>query len=243
MSRSIFSLLVVLCLVVSAVAIAQQQITSVAFDEIPEGTELAGGGSPITLQGDTNVVGEISTTTGIRFPDGTLQVTAGGGSAENNGLYSNTIADFSPPNAYTEICIKNGTVESDIHDPGEPTAGGDCEPGDIGWVIERFERNSGAAVPWSTARLECLKDGMRLPEPFEWQVACTDQALAVSDMEDDAEWASNSTMIVRRDNDATSTGVFLIVPVMGHGSCVRASHGSIARSDSVPNSGVLRCAR
>ena len=237
MSRSIFCLLTVLCLLVAFAAIAQQQITSVTFDEVPEGTEVAGG-APITLQGDTHVAGEISTITGIRFPDGTLQVTAGVGSAASNGLYSNRIPDVSPPHAYTEICFKGGAVESDIHDPGEPTTGGDCLPGDAGWIIERFERDGGASVTWVQARAACLLDGMRLPEPFEYRFTCDSAGLfAVTELTDDTEWFSNATIPITNGSTSGSGSA-----AGGDGGCGAGGWGWVTASNIATSTFGFRCA-
>ncbi|ETX08737.1 MAG: hypothetical protein ETSY2_03630 [Candidatus Entotheonella gemina] len=45
-----------------------------------------------------------------------------------------------------------------------------CLPGDIGWIIEADER---PMESWEMAKAECLKFGMRLPEPFEFLFSCT----------------------------------------------------------------------
>ena len=232
-------------LVAATLAIGQGSISSVSFDEVPEGTELAGGGQPIQLQADTQVAGtvtasgEVVSGAGVRFPDGTLQVTASteasNGFTANAGLYSNTIADFSPPNAYTEICIKAGVVEFDIHDAGEATAGGDCVPGDTGWIIERFERG-GLQLTWAGARLECLRNGMRLPEIFEWQISCEDDDIfALSDMIDDREWTSNSAQAV--------DGSMLLAAGMGLNSCAWGAGFRVANSSGTQSTIQFRCAR
>ena len=166
-----FCLAPLLAAILASAGLAQDEIYSIDFDTIPEGTLVNGGGAAIDLQGDTNVSGqlaaggEVRSEVGFRFPDGSLQTTASVGASvtANLGMYRNTIVDFAPPNAYTEICIKAGAVQFDIHAALESTQGGDCLPGDVGWIIERLERDLGAQVSWSSARLECLKDGMRLP--------------------------------------------------------------------------------
>lgn len=232
-------------LAVSATAaIAQSEIASITFESIPGGTTMANGGQPIELQADTNVsgsvsaAGEIEAGEGFRFPDGSVQVTAGSSSSgvtANAGLYRNMIADFTPPNAYTEICIKAGVVTSDIHAAGEPTSGGNCLAGDTGWVIERFERSDGA-TSWASARLECLKNGMRLPEVFEWQVSCADAALfALSDMTSDREWTSNATASVNGSN--------LLAASLGDGSCINGAGITVANSISTQSTARFRCVR
>lgn len=231
------------CPVVSA----QQPIANIPLDSIPAGTTVVSGpAAPIGLLADTDIAGrldasgEVGTGTGIRFPDGTLQVTAANtatGLTANQGLYSNRIPLFSPPNAYTEICFKSGAVMFDIHAIGETTTGGFCEPGDTGWVIERFERASGAGQSWTAARAECLLDGMRLPEPFEWQFSCDDAALfALDSMTDDDEWASNSTQL-----DTTPGLGYVAAIIFGGGSCSDGSRGAVGRSDAVRGEFTARC--
>lgn len=226
---------------------AQEPIADVPFDSVPAGaTVVSGPASPIGLLADTRVsgeldaAGEVATGVGIRFPDGTLQVTAATaaiGLTANQGLYSNRIPDVSPPNAYTEICFTNGAVMFDIHAIGEPTAGGFCAPGDTGWVIERFERLGGTTRTWTDARVECLLDGMRLPEPFEFQFACNNAALfALDSMTDDSEWASNATQL------DTNPGLgFVAAIVLGAGACSDGTRGSVARGDTIQNQYPVRC--
>lgn len=225
-----------------------QPITTIPFDSIPEGTQFAAGaGSAIELQGDTEItgqlaaVGEVSTNSGVRFGDGTLQTTAAGGpgASANAGLYDNRIPNFSPPLAYTEICFKAGAVEFDIHGVGEPTAGGSCLPGDIGWIIERFERAASRTFTWTQARALCLMDGMRLPEPFEWQLTCDDApTFAVDAMDDNSEWASNAAML-----DTNSTTGILGAAVMGNNACSWATRGAIGQGNANQASAVVRCVR
>lgn len=237
----------------SVPAFSQDEISAIPFDSIPGGTSfISGAGVAISLQADTAVTGDLSATgeiapgTGIRFPDGTVQTTAstaGAGITANAGLYSNTIADFTPPFAYTEVCVKAGAVEFDIHAAGEPTAGGNCLPGDTGWIIERFERDGGATFLWAAARMECLKSGMRVPEPFEWQFSCDNSAeYAVSDMEDSWEWTSNSIFAVRADSLSPPRAA-LDSLIMGNGSCSHGAHGTTARNDGATTPAQLRCAR
>ena len=246
--KNIFPIAVfVLGIVLAGSSSAQNEISEVSFDSIPGGTRFSGGDA-IDLQADTNVEGSVTATGqiqaagGFRFPDSTVQTTAavGIGTTANIGLYGNTIADFTPPNAYTEICIKGGDVLSDIHAVSEPTTAGNCVPGDLGWVIERFERDAGTQVTWYTARLECLKDGMRLPEPFEWRVACDDAAtFAINDMEDSWEWSSNSV-----EGDLTAgSGAFVSAVIMGNGSCAHGSQGSASSGTGSSTPHEYRCVR
>lgn len=231
-----------------AVVPAQTEIATIPFETIPEGSVFVGSTGTIELQSDTvvtgtlGVTGTVSSDSGFEFPDGTVQVTAALANASltaNQGLYNNTIVDFSPPNAYSEICIKGGAVFFDIHATGESTSGGNCIPGDTGWVIERFERDGGAVSFWTAARMECLKDGMRLPEPFEWQLTCESSGLAAtSAMTDNFEWSSNTVGHVFNGNE-----VFLVVPTLGGGSCRHGTANSITFSNGTPAERVYRCAR
>ncbi|MDA8021282.1 MAG: hypothetical protein MPN21_27930 [Thermoanaerobaculia bacterium] len=226
-------------------AFAQGEITGIPFDTIPGNVTIEGGGASIGLEADTEVAGdvratgEMSSDVGYRFPDASLQTTAAASASVtgNLGLYGNTIAEMSPPNAYTEICIKGGTVLSDIHAGSESTAGGNCLPGDAGWIIERFERNSGAPEFWESARLECLKDGMRLPEVFEWKVACGDAALfALANMVDNVEWSANATISV-----GGAGGVF--ATSLGNGSCNWGSPSTVSNDSGNASDNHYRCAR
>ena len=87
----------------------------------------------------------------------------------NSGMYDNRIPEGSYPYAYTEICFKGGNILNDQHSGGQSTAGGNCLPGDVGFIIEQNDRSEFRV--WTIAKENCLRDGMRLPEPFEYQVA------------------------------------------------------------------------
>lgn len=232
-----------------AALLAQAEIVMIPFESVPGDTAFAvGTGEPIELQADTEVAGDLGATgqvasdTGFRFPDGSVQVTAGAGTpgaTANAGLYSNTIADFSPPNAFTEVCVKGGGVLFDIRAAGEPTAGGNCVPGDTGWIIERSERNDAGGVPWVEARMDCLRDGMRLPEPFEWQFSCfNDSDFAMIDMKSGSEWGSNSVTLT-----SASSFVGIEVPVLGIESCIRGRNASIANITGTSGTAGYRCVR
>jgi hypothetical protein len=178
---------------------------------------------------------------GFKFPDGSVQASASLGSeilvqslTANQGFYGNRIQLVTPPNPYSEICFKQGETSVDIHTGSSTTEGGFCEPGDLGWIIERNERPSQV---WTVARFECLKDGMRLAEPFEWQFSCINSnTLALSNIKNDGEWASNSAFVERRD---TFAGVATFV--FGDGSCSTASLGVIGRNDGAWNGRTFRC--
>ena len=130
-----------------------------------------------------------------------LEVRVRGGVAKTNleGLYHNTIPDMTPRLAYAEFCIKGGALVSEPKRAGEPTSGGKCLPGDLGWIIERDRRD---ATSLAQARLECLFDQMRLPEPFEWAHSCSGALDAgLNDMPNQWEWASNSAFPTRNESE------------------------------------------
>ena len=240
MSKLLWPLTILLTLLTPPLA-AQEAIP---FDDVPAGIVFEGA-SPIRLNGDVAAMGEVSTTVGVRFPDGSLQETASGDSgvaqstSANAGLYGNRIVDMVPLRPYTEVCIKDGALYSDIHSGLQTTAGGNCVPGDIGWIIERLERDSGTTESWSAARLNCLKDGLRLPEAFEWQISCDNAGLfGISHMTDDWEWAANTA-----HPDVEGPTVYAASLIFGNGSCDFAAYGSIGRSDGIRSSNVYRCAR
>ena len=239
---------VVVLLLPAGLASAQGgELSQISFDTIPDGTALIA--DAITLQGDVSVEqdlvvtgGVAAMTSGYTFPDGTTQTTAARGLAEgasaNIGLYGNRIADFSPPLAFTEVCIVVSSILVNIHATGEPTNGGNCVPGDLGWVIERNQR---ASATWVAARMECLLNDMRLPESFEFIYSCAEDAtLGLNDMTGDDEWVSNSAI------SSFSTGGVrgMVVPAAGLNACDRGDRYWIARSDGVGGESIpFRCVR
>ena len=244
-SLSIISLLI-LCSSMSALAQSEGEISRIDFSTIPAGSEVVG--ETIGLDGAVHVTqglnagGEVQSTAGFRFPDGSLQTTAAGeipvGATANAALYDNRIIEFTPPTAFTEICFKNGSVSSDIHSIPESTVGGSCIPGDIGWVIERDER---AAATWEIARAECLMSGMRLPETFELYFTCRDAALfGINDLDETIlEWSSNTAMLAFFPN-VSGIGV----PTGGGVECRSGSWGWVGRGDNNAAASVpYRCLR
>ncbi len=228
---------------------AQDEISEITFDTLPAGTTVVG---EIELESDTRVTGklttseELDTAGGVRFPDGTLQLSAAAPSTAvrsltaKAGLYSNTIADLSPTQAFTEICFKAGAMHFDIHVAGESTTGGNCLPGDTGWIIDRFERESGAAQDWTSARALCLMDGMRLPEPFEIQLTCDNADMfAVSDLLDDEEWATNEVSTLFTG----SGGRGEIATTLPAGSCDGLFFRWVGRSSNDREKVQFRCVR
>ncbi|MFW6012435.1 MAG: hypothetical protein ACOC92_01855 [bacterium] len=189
-----------------------------------------------------------STTGGFLFPDGSLQQSAASGGegalaasrrlSVNDGLYDNRIPDFSHSRAYIEICFVGGAMEIDENDAGTSTAGGDCAPGDRGWVIERVERPS---LHWSAAKAECLKHGMRLPELFEQQVTCREaELIGIVDMTDNWEWVSNTARPLILFEPLTQGN---IVPALGGGGdCEHESALWTSHEESTGNVQNFRCA-
>lgn len=155
----------------------------------------------------------------------------------NNGLYSNRIPNFSPPNAYTEVCFKNGSVLNDQHAVGGSTLGGYCAPGATGWIIEQDER---PAEPWEMAKAACLLDGMRLPEPFEFKYSCKNAgAFGLDNITGNHEWATNSAIVF---SNAGSEGVAAIR--IGESGCAHGSFDWVALH-AIPLEGTLsfRCVK
>lgn len=173
-----------------------------------------------------------SRSVGVMFPDGSVQGTAAG-----SVVYDNRIADCAPPLPYTEVCLKDGQVQSDIHTVGnESTAGGQCEPGDRGWIIERDER---AAAPWEEALLTCLLADMRLPEVFELKLSCRrDVTLGLNDLRDDNEWSANRTIPISNE-----TGGGAGVPTVGGQDCIGGGWGWLLHNDGFESTVPFRCVK
>ncbi len=151
------------------------------------------------------------------------------------GLYNNKIpSDFVPINAYTMICFKNNQVFNETKLANTNTNTGTlCKPGDIGFIIERDI--SATYVNWDKARSECVKRGMRLPEPFEFIYACKDHSTTVSFYSGSIgqEWASNTPIY----NIEFSTIALLAVPVLsGAGTCSFLISGVVSTSQAPHNS-------
>lgn len=146
---------------------------------------------------------------GLRFPDGTLQSTAAAGAEEttdalesarglsaSQGLYDNRIPDFAHSLAFVEICFRDGALLVDQNAAGDDTTGGDCSPGDVGWILEQDNR---AETDWTSAKATCLQHGMRLPEIWEIHFSCRHQdAIGLLTSVDRNEWTSNTPRITGR---------------------------------------------
>lgn len=135
------------------------------------------------------------------------------------GLYSNTIPSATVAVDAAEVCWSGGVRDYDILAPGASTVGGNCAPGDVGFVIELQER--GAAL-WFEAAEACTAEGMRLPEVFEFQVACDlATSLGAAGWTDDNEWSSNVPDVE-------------VVPLAGQGSCIQVNRGGVATPGGYP---------
>jgi hypothetical protein len=233
-----------LCCLPALPTLAQgAEIQEIPFESIP-GDVTVVTTEPIILDSDTGVTGNFSSngsveaqTEGFYFPDGTLQSTAAftTGVSANNGLYNNRIVEMTPPLPYTEVCFKSGSVSTDIHSVSEPTTGGSCVPGDLGWIIERDERT---AQPWELAKVECLLLGMRLPEAFEYLYSCINSgSFGLNDMTGAWKWASNTA------TSGVGTTSYVGVSVIGSGSCHHGSVSSVGRSDGGFATLGFRCLR
>jgi hypothetical protein len=175
---------------------------------------------------------------GFAFPDGSVQRTASGliGGSANAGLYDNRIVLMTPPLPFSEICFRNGSILGDVHVSSESTAGGNCNPGDVGWVVERNERT---AANWEDARVACLLEGMRLPETFEWLVSCNNaNAFGLNAMTSGWEWGSNGAIPIWVNMTAGPA-----VLIFGGSSCNSGTYGWAARSTGSAESFSFRCLR
>ncbi len=233
-------------------SVTADQILSVDFDTIPEGLVLR---SPeilldgdVRANGDLNVDGEVeSTAGGFRFPDGTVQTTAtmGGSSEEqvgslspNAGLYSNRIADLWHPASFVEVCFRDGGIPYDQHFGGGASAGGNCLPGDVGWIIEINERSG---LTWEMAKAECLAMGMRLPEVFEFKYSCKNAGLlGLLDMTNGLEWAGNSADLFLY---TIGTQYGTAVPIFGGAGCNNCSAGWVGKNPAADEGFPFRCVR
>lgn len=135
------------------------------------------------------------------------------------GLYSNTIPSVTVTVDAAEVCWSGGVRDYDILAAGASTVGGNCAPGDLGFVIELQERTPAV---WFEAMETCTAEGMRLPEVFEFQVACDlATGLGAAGWTDDNEWVSNVPDVET-------------VPMGGSGSCIQVNRGGVGTPIGVP---------
>ncbi len=153
------------------------------------------------------------------------------------GGYRNVIPRRSFALDFTEVCLVHGGVAFDVHEADDHTEGGNCEPGDPGWVIAR---EAFAPLDWRSAAQACSDVGMRLPRVIEWQMSCRHAASAeLSTIEGTWEWAQNAAREPRR---ATRGGQPRQVP--GEAICQQARWNYVATfgSDRIGERG-FRCAQ
>jgi len=154
----------------------------------------------------------------------------------NDGMYNNKIPNMTPPAAYTEVCFKSGATSYDAHSVSESTSGGNCVPGDVGFIIEKNER---AANYWELAKQTCLQYNMRLTEPFEWKLSCKNAATwSLSSMTGNWEWASNFSLPVY---GGSGTGVGSAI--FGSSGCGYAAWDWVGYGTGYEASDAFRCAR
>jgi hypothetical protein len=167
-------------------------------------------------------------TTHAAIAQGPTSIIAETGSlSPNTGQYANVISRFEPSTAYTEVCFKGGAMMADLHSTGETANGGNCAPGDLGWIIEKYEREADC---WYEAKATCLKEGMRLPEPFEYQVSCDNATtFGLSAMTSNYEWASNTAFPIA---DSGGRGTGLGAMILGNLGCGNGTWEWVARSDA-----------
>jgi hypothetical protein len=113
--------------------------------------------------------------------------TPGSGAVLSSDMAEDVIPDRSYPYDYTEICFKNDATFYDLHAGGEATTGGNCDPGDRGYVIEQDQRDAAASHEWSDSHYSCAGSGMRLPTIEEMTYACN-MAAQTSFVGDPTEW-------------------------------------------------------
>lgn len=170
------------------------------------------------------------------YAQGALEIL--GSMTPNDGQYRNRIPNFTPPLDYTEVCVKDGVVASDQKLGGQPTPGGNCEPGDIGWLIEKNFRNG---ADWAEAKMACLIAGMRLPEPFEFKYSCLHAAeLGLANMTGGGHWASNRATPVGQSGVEPNG---LVAPSMGNIACASARAARVGTDVETEDIDIFRCAK
>ena len=115
---------------------------------------------------------------------------------------------------------------------------------DFGFCIDIDEHSSGSKE-WEDARLECLDDGKRLPEPGEFKLACDAAGtLGLNNMTDDWEWSSNY-WLPHRLTYAISGSYHhgQITTRAGGGGCKAKANAWIGNTLSGSDSFVFRCVR
>lgn len=160
-----------------------------------------------------------------------------GSTTGNQGMYSNQIVLMTPPAAYTEVCFKGGSTQYDAHASSASTAGGNCVPGDTGYIVEKNERTAAA---WEAAKQTCLQYGMRLSEPFEWSLACKNAGTwSLTSMTGNYEWASNIAI----SNAAEGSIYGVSTTEAGAAGCDDFYGAKVGATNNTEDTKVFRCFR
>lgn len=188
---------------------------------------------------------------GFKFPDGTVQSTAAVSEelakeatdsvrrlTVSQGLYDNRIEEFTHARAFAEVCFKNGSILSDQNPGGTSTTGGECVPGDVGWILEADNRLS---AEWTDAKDTCLRVGMRLPEIFEFQFSCRNAtSLGLNASVSGFEWMMNAPKLTYLGGDISGYGPAAMTGKIG--SCENFDFGFLGGANVEPSSQPFRCA-
>jgi hypothetical protein len=106
--------------------------------------------------------------------------------------------------------------------------------GVVGYCIENAQRVGGQSFSWMDARNACASARKRLPEPAEWEYACSIGAIVTTGQK---EWDSNFAVLV--SPYATTTGVGASQGGYLFGTACNGSFGFVNTSPS--NFAAFRC--
>lgn len=163
------------------------------------------------------------------YVDQAVAASGGGGTSHGSAsgtsvltAYMDSVGLFSPHDA--GVC--DGTEAFVALFPGSTK----------GYCIEKNERT---ALFWTDAVRTCLSLGKRLPEAYEWQVACDNAGgLGMNDMLGNYEWAGNFAVWI--------TGQGVGIPTFGGSTCGYSVEGWLAINGTGSgnrSSQVFRCVR
>jgi hypothetical protein len=154
--------------------------------------------------------GQVLTSQGPNNPPQWSTLSVGGGITQGSALgtammtaYMDSIGLFRP---HTNTC--NATTEAFV-----PLYSGAT----VGFCIEK---NESPVASWTEAIRTCLSLGKRLPEPWEWQVACDNATtLGLFNMTNNWEWASNFALPIYYGGSTAGVAA----AVFGNSGCNYAS--------------------
>jgi hypothetical protein len=157
---------------------------------------------------------------------------SGGGAGAGGGGIGGEGGDIT-----TRLMLSRGLF--DAHDASSCAAGEAFVPIDavagLGLCMEIDPRGTTTFIE---ARRDCVEDGMRLPEPPEWQYACNNRvALGINGLSSQWEWTTNFWS--QQWTSGSAAGV--AATVMGSGSCGIGSFGWLAASTTSVGSYAYRC--